>query len=167
MALIERIDRFTERFGRGVAWSILGMVAVTFLVAALRYLFNIGWIWMQESVTYLHAALFLLAAPFALKREAHVRVDLLYRPGSPRFKAWVDLLGTSLLLFPFCGLILYHGLGFVADSWRVFEGSPETGGIPAVFLLKSLVVLFPLLLMLQGISQAAKALLVLLKREVA
>ncbi|MDT8446634.1 MAG: TRAP transporter small permease subunit [bacterium] len=162
---ITRIDRLTEATGRAASWLILGMVAVTFLVALLRYLFNIGWIWMQESVTYLHALLFLLAIPYALKTEGHVRVDLFYRPATPRTKAWIDLAGTLLLLFPFCGLILFHGWGYAADSWRIFEGSGETGGIPGLFLIKSMVVVMPLLLILQGLSQASKAWLVLLGEE--
>lgn len=132
------------------------MVIVTFLVVVLRYSFDLGWIAMQESVSYMHAALFMLAAAYTLQRGGHVRVDILYQRLSPRGRAWVDLLGTLFLLAPVCVFLAWSGWGYVAESWAVWEGSREAGGIPAVYLLKSLILAMPLLLLLQGLAWALR-----------
>lgn len=160
-AWVAWIDRFTLGLGRLNSWVILGMVVGTALVAVLRYLFNLGWVWMQDLMIYLHALFFLGAVSFGLLRGGHVRVDLWYHTASPKAQARVDLLGCLGLLVPFCLLILYQSFPYVAASWSVFEGSSETGGMPGVFLLKSLLLLFPVTLLLQGLSQSLKAILVL------
>jgi len=159
--IVFTIDALNEKIGRGVAWVSLAMAVVTFVVVILRYVFNMGWIWMQESVTYMHAALFMLAGGYTLLHDGHVRVDIFYRPMDPKRKALVDIFGVFFLLFPTCALILYYGTPFVMDSWSILEDSPETGGLPAVFLLKTLVLLFPILIGLQGLSQAARSILIL------
>ena len=141
------------------------MVIVTFVVVILRYLFNLGWIWMQESITYLHGSLFIIACGYTLLKDEHVRVDIFYRPSSTRIKAIINLLGVIFLLFPLSVLIIYYGFPYVVNSWLILEDSAETGGIPAVFLLKTLVILFPILVFLQGISQALRSLLILMGDE--
>lgn len=154
-------DRINENVGRGVAWLTVAMVVVQFLVVVLRYLFNYGSIAFQESITYMHALVFMLGAAYTLKREGHVRVDIYYRNMSARRKAWVDLLGTVFFLMPMFGFIVWISWDYVMLSWRVLEGSKETGGLPGVFLLKTIIVLMPLLMMLQGIAIVARSLLVL------
>ncbi|MEZ4751496.1 MAG: TRAP transporter small permease subunit [Bdellovibrionota bacterium] len=145
------IDTLNERLASAMAWGLLAMVILTFVIVCLRYLFNMGWVWLQEIVLYAHAAVFLLSLAAVLRQEGHVRVDVFYRTFSQKRRNQVDGLGAFLLLVPTCAVILYTSLPYVFDSWRVFEGSKDGGGLEAVFLLKSLIPLFSLLLMLQGI----------------
>ncbi|MGB0604540.1 MAG: TRAP transporter small permease subunit [Candidatus Latescibacterota bacterium] len=146
---MERINRF---IGRTIPWCTLGMVLVTFVIVVLRYAFERGWVWMQEIVVYLHAFTFLLAAGYALARDEHVRVDILYRPASPRRKAWINLLGSLFLLMPMCAVLSYHSYPYVIASWSVLEGSKDGGGLEAVFLLKTAIPLFCLLLFAQALA---------------
>ena len=154
-----RLELVNEWIGRGVAWLTLLMVVVTFSVVVLRYGFDMGSIAMQESVVYLHALNFMLGAAFTLKHDAHVRVDIFYQKMGPRGRAWVDLPGTLLLLMPMCGFIFWSSWGYVADAWAVRESSGDAGGLPLVYLLKSILLLMPSLLMLQGLVIILKSLL--------
>lgn len=160
--LSARLDRFAERVGNTCAWLALALVLVTFAVVMLRYLFNVGWIAMQESMLYLHASLFLLGAAYTLRYDEHVRVDIFYRGFSTRRKALVDLLGALLLLLPVCGFLLWVSWDYVAAAWALRESSGEAGGLPYVYLLKSLIPLAAVLLLLQGLSQALASLATLL-----
>ncbi len=126
---------------------------VTFLVVVIRYLFDSGSIAMQESALYLHATLFMLGAAWTLKIDGHVRVDVLYRHFGSRGRAAADLFGTLVFLLPTCGFLLWVSLDYVAAAWRVYEGSPEAGGLPFVYLLKTLIPVTAGLLIVQGISQ--------------
>lgn len=151
------IDNINERIGHAVAWAALALVAVQFLAVVLRYVFGVGWIWVEESIVYLHATLFMAGAAYTLLRDGHVRVDIFYREADALTRARVDLWGTVLFLWPVCILILVKGWPYVAASWAILEGSPETSGIPAVFALKSLILVFAVLMMLQGAAMAAAA----------
>ena len=151
-SLAEKIDRLNELIGRAVAWLTLLMVMVTFLIVLLRYAFSIGWISMQESVTYMHALVFMLGASYALLKNAHVRVDIFYQRISRKSRAWVDLLGGLLLLIPFCLFVIWTSWHYVGSSWSLLEGSREAGGLPAVFLLKTCIPVMAGLVLLQGIS---------------
>jgi len=152
------IDRLNETIGRALAWLTLLTVLITFAVVVLRYGFDWGSIAMQESVNYLHALVFMAGAAYTLKHNAHVRVDILYTRLSPRGKAWVDLLGTLILLLPFCIFLMWVSFPYVANSWQLLEGSREAGGLPLVYLLKSFIPLMGLLLLLQGLSLIARSL---------
>ena len=156
--LIRRLEVTAEWLGRMVAWATLLMVLITFLVVMLRYLFDTGWIAMQESVTYLHAAVFMLGAAYTLKHGGHVRVDIFYQRLSLRGKAWVNLLGTLLLLYPLSTYIFVVSWDYVVESWQVLEGSREAGGLPGVFLLKTLILILPVTLLLQGTALLLKSL---------
>ena len=136
--------------GRSVSWLTLLMVVLTFGIVILRYGMNQGWIWLQESVTYLHALVFMTAAAWAFQTDDHVRVDIFYRDRSPRHKAWVNLLGTLIFLVPFSIYLIVIGWDYVAASWATKEGSREAGGLPLVYLLKSLILLMPALLLIQS-----------------
>ena len=138
---------------------------VTFAVVLLRYAFQLGWIAMQESILYLHASLFLLGAAYTLKHDAHVRVDIFYRGFSARGKAIVDLSGALFLLLPVCVFLLWISWDYMATAWALREGSRETGGLPYVYLLKTLIPLAALLLILQGISQALASLATLVTAQ--
>jgi len=156
------IDRVNTAVGRGASWCALAIVLIGFAVVLLRYVLGLGSIWLQESILYAHAALFLLAAAWTLKDGGHVRVDVFYASASPRVKAWVDLLGVLLLLLPFCIAVIWFSWPYVSRSWAILERSRETSGLPMVFLLKTLIPLFALTLALQGLSQAIKSIAMLI-----
>lgn len=164
-ACVHYIDAFTERSGRLLAWLVLAMALLTAIIVVLRYGFNIGSILAQESVTYMHGALFLLGSAYALKAGAHVRVDIFYRDFSPRARAWVDALGGIVFLLPLCVFIIASSWDYVSESWSMRESSPEPGGIAAVFLLKTLIPLGAANLALQGIAEVLRAALLLTRRE--
>jgi len=155
------IDRLNMTIGKTVSWLMLGIVLVQFAVVLLRYVFGIGSIWLQESILYMHCLLFLLAAGYTLAVNAHVRVDVYYREASLRKKAAIDLIGCLLFLLPLALVIFSEAWPFVVTSWSILEGSRETSGIPAMFLLKTAILIFSGLLALQGVSLALKALLAL------
>ena len=163
--LSDRLDGIAERVGNAAAWLALGLVLMTFAVVMLRYLFQLGWIAMQESILYLHAALFLPGAAYTLKRDGHVRVDIFYRGFTAKRKALIDLLGSLLLLLPVCSFLLWVSWDYVTTAWSIYEGSQEAGGLPYVYLLKTLIPVAVLLLILQGISQALSSLSILLAAE--
>ena len=160
-AFVRTIDRLNDAVGRGVAWLTLAMVLITFAVVLLRYVFAIGWVWMQESYVWLHGIVFMLGAGYTLLHQGHVRVDIFYRDAAPRRKALVDLFGSLMLLLPVVGLIFWVSLDYVADSWARLEESREAGGMPGLFLLKTVILGFCVLLGLQGLSLAGRSLLVL------
>lgn len=147
------INQFNDLLCKLVSWLTLLMVLLVFAIVVLRYGFNLGWIAMQESALYLHAMVFLLGAAHTLKADEHVRVDIFYRKASPGRQAWVDILGTLLLLMPVNLYILIVSWDYAAKSWGLLEGSGEAGGLPLVFVLKSLIPLFALTMLLQGIAQ--------------
>jgi len=157
VGLADRIDRFNGAIGRTAAWLALAVALLQFSVVVLRYVFGVGSIWLSESIVYGHATLLMLAAAWTLKEGGHVRVDVFYEDASPRTKAWVNLFGACLLLLPFMAVLLYFSLPYVARSWAILERSRETSGIPAVFLLKTLIPLFAVMMALQGIAQAIRA----------
>ena len=160
-ALARRIDALNETVGRATSWIVLPMVLVQVTIVLMRYVFGVGSIMMQESVVYMHAILFMVTVGYTLLYDAHVRIDIVYREASPRFKALIDLGGVILFLIPVCVLIGWVSWPYVAASWRVLEASKETSGIPAVFLLKSLILVFTGLLALQGFAMGVRAAVIL------
>jgi TRAP-type mannitol/chloroaromatic compound transport system permease small subunit len=159
------IDTFTEYSGKILAWLGLLMALLTAVIVVLRYGFDIGSIAAQEAVIYMHGCLFLLGASYTLKQDAHVRVDIFYRSFSPRAKAWVNSLGTIVLLLPLCIFILGVTWNYAGESWAIRESSPEPGGIPAVYLLKTLLPLMALNLMLQGVAELLRNTIILLEKH--
>jgi TRAP-type mannitol/chloroaromatic compound transport system permease small subunit len=160
----DRIDATTAAIGRWVAWCLLAMVIVQVAVVLMRYVLGLGSIWLQETIIYAHATLFMLAAAWTLQRGGHVRVDIFYGRASPRRKALIDLIGAVVLLFPFAIALMVLSLPYVARSWAIMEHSRETSGLPLVFVLKTLIPAFALLLALQGVSQVIRAALALVGR---
>jgi len=160
-AAVRAVDRLNDLIGRAMAWLCAAMVLTTFAVVVLRYAFAVGFVWLQESYVWMHALVFMLGAGYTLLHDGHVRVDVFYRPRGPRFKAWVDLVGSLVLLLPFVSVVGYISYGYVADSWGRLEASREAGGLPGLFLLKTVIPLFCVLVGLQGLALAGRSLLVL------
>jgi TRAP-type mannitol/chloroaromatic compound transport system permease small subunit len=156
-AFADRIDRLTRAIGRTVAWLALAIVLVQFALVMARYVFSVGSIWLTQSVIYFHATLIMLAAAWTLAAGGHVRVDVFYAHASARTRAIVDLIGSLLLLMPFALTLLWLSLPYAARSWVILERSQEIGGVPLVFLLKTLIPLFAVLMALQGVAQAIRA----------
>jgi TRAP-type mannitol/chloroaromatic compound transport system permease small subunit len=156
-ALADRIDRLTSGIGRAAAWLIVVVVLLQFALVVARYLFGLGSVWLTETVIYAHAALFMLVAAWTLLAGGQVRVDLFYAEASERTRAMVDLVGALALLLPFMLVLLWLSVPYAARSWVIFEHSQEASGLPIVFVLKTLIPIFALLMALQGLSQAIRA----------
>lgn len=148
------LDRFSAILGKASAWLTLLMVLVTFIVVVLRYVFDAGLIWLQESVVWMHGFVFMVGAAYTLQQEQHVRVDIFYREMSPKRRAWVDLIGVAVFLLPLCALLGWKAFDYVAVSWQLQEASRESGGLPypLIPLLKSILVVMPVTVGLQGIA---------------
>jgi len=159
---IRVIGALSEATGRFASLFAILMVLVTCYIVVDRYLFNAGSVAIQESITYMNSLLFMLGAAYTLKHNNHVRVDIFYGPASPRAKAWINLFGTLLLLLPVAAFILVYCWNYVAASWAIRESSPDTGGLPWTWLLKSLMLVMAVLLFAQGIADALRNLLFLL-----
>jgi len=156
--LADRIDRLTTAVGRAVAWLALLIVLLQLALVLARYVFGLGSIWLTETVIYGHATLIMLAAAWTLGAGGHVRVDVFYAQATPRTRAAIDLAGSVLLLLPFAFVLLWLSVPYAARSWAILERSHESSGLPLVFLLKSLIPAFAVLMALQGIAQAIRAL---------
>jgi len=157
LRLADRIDRLNTQIGRAAAWLVLVIVLLQFALVVARYLFGLGSLWLSETVIYAHATLFLLAGAWTLSVGAHVRVDIFYADASLRAKAVIDLIGAVLLLLPFALVLLWLSWPYVERSWAILEHSQEASGLPLVFALKTLIPLFAVLMALQGLAQAIRA----------
>ncbi len=148
------LDAVSIKVGHAVSWLTLLMVLVTFVIVVMRYAFGAGLIWLQESLTWMHAAVFMLGAAYTLQQEQHVRVDIFYRKMSDKHRAWVDFLGVLVFIFPICAFFVYTSIDYVAASWSIREVSRNSGGLPYPFvpLLKSVLIIMPVAVGLQGIS---------------
>ena len=148
------LDQLSEAVGIIIAWFTLFMVIGTLIVVLLRYGFDVGWIWMQESITWMHAAVFMLGASYTLKWDEHVRVDIFYRQMSEIQAAWVNLLGTIFFLVPLSIFLILSSWDYVVASWEIHEASREAGGLtyPFVSILKSFIPITALLILLQGMA---------------
>lgn len=160
--LIKPADKISEWTGRLTAWLTGLMVIITGVVVIMRRGFGLNSIALQESVVYMHSAVFLLGAAYALRNEGHVRVDIFYRRFGPLSRAWVNSLGTLLFLLPLCAFILFSSWAYTATSWQIHEVSSEPGGLAAVFLLKTLIPVAAIALALQGLAEFLRSLLCLM-----
>ena len=151
--LAQRIDTFSEKSGQFIAWFNLLMMACMLATVLMRYAFDKNSNALQELVMYFHAIIFMTAIAFTLKRDSHVRVDIFYRNMRIKNKAWVNILGSLFFLLPFCGLLFFGSLNSVITSWQHLEGSADAGGLPLLFLLRSFLLIMPLLLALQALAE--------------
>ena len=166
LASLSRVlDGFSSRVGKYVSWLALVMVLVQFSLVLARYVFGIGSVALQETVIYCFALLFLLGSADTLRRGGHVRIDIFYDRVSGRIKALIDLLGSLFLLIPVCLVILLISWPYVAGSWEILEGSRESSGLPFLYALKTVLLLFCVMMIAQGVSSIIKALMQLTKGE--
>ena len=155
--LARKIDRFQDRFGRGVSWIMLLMVLVVFFDVIMRYAFNKSSVFTQELEWHLFGVVYMLGAGYTMLYDEHVRVDIVYSRWSPRKKAWSDFVLYFVFFYPSAIMVMVTSWPFVRDSYKVLEGSPDPGGIPYRFLLKSVIIVGFTLLTLQAISQTIKS----------
>ncbi len=152
LAVALMIDSLNRFLGKSVSWLALGMVVMMSTNVAMRYLFSEGTPWQQEIVRFMHGIVFLAGAAYALQREQHVRVDILYQGFCDRKKAWVNIIGTLMFLFPVAIALIYFSLHYVLGSWAIYEGSTEYKGMPGVFIFKTFIWVAGGTLILQGVS---------------
>jgi len=155
--LVRCIDAINEWIGRTIAWLALAMVLVQVVVVVMRYVFGLSVLMMQESIWYMHAIVFLVAAGYTLLHNGHVRVDIFYGNVDERKKAMIDLFGVVFILLPVCIMLWWVSWPYVAAAWAVREGSVEVSGIPAVYLLKTCMLIFAGTLAIQGVSLGIKS----------
>ena len=166
LSLISRtIDRINTFVGYLCGLFAFLMVLLVFTVVVMRYGFSVGFIWMQEAYVWLHSFIFMLGSGFTYLANEHVRIDVFYRDASEKYKATIDLIGNIFLLAPFLYIIWQYSYLFVYRSFLMNEVSREAGGMPALFVLKSAILWFCLVLFLQLISNVSKSIQVLLSKE--
>ena len=163
--LVRLISFINSLLGQIFSWLSLAMVLVCFAVVIMRYVFSSGFVWMQDLYVWMNGMMFMGVAGYTLLQNGHVRVDIFYRPASLRFKAWVDILGSLLFITPFIWVLVQYSLPFVQRSWRFYEGSANYGGMPGLFVLKSFILLFALVIGLQALAMLLRGILVLRKSE--
>lgn len=169
MRVAAGIDRITAGTGHVVAWLSVVMVLVGAFNAVARYLGrfvgrNLSSNTYLEVQWYLFSLIFLLGAAYTLQRDAHVRVDVLFARLSARVRAWINILGTALLLVPFCLFVLWTTWPAVRNSWQVREMSPNPGGLP-VYPIKAVILVCFVLLLMQAVSELIKEIQNLRKPE--
>jgi len=164
--MINALDAISKTLGRAISWFTLLMVLVTFVIVVLRYVFGTGLIWLQESLSWMHAVVFMLGAAYTLQQDEHVRVDIFYREMTDNHRAWVNLLGVLVFIFPMCAFFFYSSIDYVSAAWSIREVSRNSGGLPYPFvpLLKSVLVLMPVTVGLQGLSMLLQAVRVIRER---
>lgn len=163
--LVRTISGLNRMVGEILSWFALGCVLVCFAVVVQRYVFSSSTLWMQDLYVWLGGAMFTGVAGFALMRDDHVRVDIFYRPAPARKKAIADLFGVVFFLLPFIYVVFTYAWPAVARSWGYQEASANFGGMPGLFVLKSFIIVFCILVGLQGLAMAGRAILVLADRE--
>jgi TRAP-type mannitol/chloroaromatic compound transport system permease small subunit len=156
---VQLLQRANILLGRFVSWMTVAMVVVTFVIVVMRYAFDFGWIWLQETVTWMHAAVFMLAAAYTLASDEHVRVDVFYRNFSPERKALIDALGAALFLVPVCLFLIWSSWDYVSVSWSIRESSREAGGLvfPFPSIMKTFIPVMAVTLMLQAFVMLARS----------
>jgi len=155
------ICRINWLIGQVFSWLALGIVLVCFTVVVQRYVFAVSFVWMQDLYIWLSGAMFTAVAGFALMRDDHVRVDIFYRPASVKWRALVDLVGALIFLLPFTAIVYAYSMPFVARAWSYTEASANVGGMPGLFILKSFIIAFAILLALQGLAMICRSVLIL------
>ena len=164
MNILNLINKINVTLGKFFSWALLIMVLLTCIIVVLRYLFNLGFIWMQELVRYLYACVFMVCAAYTLAEDEHVRVDIFYSKLTNKWKSLINTVGSLIFLIPFCFSIIFYSFTYVINSWAQLEGSLEERGLHAVFLLKSLIWVFAIMLLLQSIYIVFKGIKKLLRK---
>jgi TRAP-type mannitol/chloroaromatic compound transport system permease small subunit len=157
--IVSLLERISDAIGRAASWLTFLMVIATFVIVVLRYVFGTSFIWLQESLTWMHAVVFMVGASYTLQNDEHVRVDIFYREMPARRRALVNLLGVLLFVFPLCVFVFYQSYDYVSAAWSLREISRDSGGLPypAIPLLKSLLLIMPVMVGLQGLALSLKS----------
>lgn len=162
VAAVAKLNTFV---GRVFSWLALVAVLVCFTVVVQRYVLSTTQLWMQDLYVWLNGAMFMAVAGYTLLIDGHVRVDIFYRPASRRRKALMDLVGVLVFLLPFCVIVWVYGFEYVQRAWMLREGSANPGGMPGLYVLKTFILAFVVLVGLQGLAMALRSVLVLKGRE--
>lgn len=160
-ALIETIDSVNTLIGESVKWLLVAMVISIAIGIVALSIFGQSWTKFDESATYFHALVILFGSATTLLASKHVRVDIFYTKMSSRAKALVDIIGFYALLIPFCLIIIWNMQATIGLAWLSLEGSPESDGIRGMYLLKTCVSVFAIMLLTQGMAIAGRAVLLL------
>jgi TRAP-type mannitol/chloroaromatic compound transport system permease small subunit len=163
--LASLIDAFNGFIGRIVSWAVLPVALVAFAVVAMRYTMGTGYPWLQESYIWLHGAAVLLVSAWVLQNGGHVRVDLFYKSASAKRKAWIDLIGVIFFLLPMMGFLGWWSIPLVERSWRLMERSPTNDGLTFVYLMKTVIPVFCVLVMLQGLAMLLRSVATIVRGE--
>ena len=156
-AIVRTIDSLSYAIGEIVKWFLpLLVLVVAFTVFALS-IFGQSWTKLFESADYLHASVIMLGAAATLLAGQHVRVDIFHEQMSAKARALIDFIGYYALMLPVCLIIIWNSQSFVSFAWRIYEGSSEADGIRGEFLLKTLIPIFALMIILQGLAIALRA----------
>ncbi|MEZ4826603.1 MAG: TRAP transporter small permease subunit [Bacteroidia bacterium] len=154
---LQLLDSVSEWTGRVTAWFTSVLVVLMCYDVVMRYLFSQTAVWIAEMEWHLFALIFLLGAAYTLKDDKHVRVDVFYTNFSPKKQAWVNLTGTLFFLIPFCLIVIYTSFFYAEKSWTIGEGSPDPGGLPARYLIKSAITLGFVFLLLQSVAEVIRS----------
>jgi TRAP-type mannitol/chloroaromatic compound transport system permease small subunit len=155
------IEAINDRIGQGLAVLVWTTAAVCAVVVFLRYAMHVSFVWMQELYVWIHAVVFMVGVGYAMRRDAHVRVDIFYRNWSSRTRALVEIFGTLAFTLPWVIVLAWLGWPYVRASWAIAEGASQPGGLAYTFLLKTVVLVFCLLVGLQGLAVVARGILTL------
>lgn len=164
--IVKSLDNINNVVGRTVSWLTFLMVLIVFTVVLFRYVFSVGWIAMQESYVWIHGIVFMLSASYTFLHDGHVRIDVIYRSSSKKYKAIVNLFGSIFFVFPLIWIVWIKAIPFVNRSWGRLESSAEAGGLPGLYILKSIILVFCILFVLQTISIVLRSLCDLLDIDI-
>ena len=154
-------DSLIERLGNVLNILMIALVCVVIVVVIGRYFFEIGSVALQELATYLHATIFMLGISYTLKHDGHVRVDIFYRNFSEKKQALINVVGGLVFVLPISTFVGWSSWEYVSASWSIMETSTENNGLPFVYLLKTVMLIMPFLLVIQGLITVAKNLFML------
>lgn len=160
-AFVRFAEAINDYVGRIVGWLTLATVLICATVVFIRYVLSTGFVWMQELYVWTHAGAFMLGAGYTLLADKHVRVDIIYASKTERTRAWLDLFGTLVFLFPWIGVLTWYSWTYVLSSWKLMETSQQVGGMPGLYVLKTAILAFCALMMLQGLAICGRCILVL------
>lgn len=158
---VKNVEKVNDAVGRSISWLIILLVLTTFFVAIFRYGFNLGWVWLQELYVWIHGTVIMVGAAYTLLHDDHVRIDIFYRSLSERSKAFVNLFGTLLFLIPTILTVFWFVLPYVSLSWQRLEASREAGGMQGLFIWKTTMLIFCILLFFQSLALISKSLIVI------
>lgn len=150
--IADSIDWFNRTIGQAVGWLVLAMVLVQFLVVLFRHVFGLNSVGVQEAIVFMHGMVFMLAAAYILQIDKHVRIDIFYANSSSGRRRAINAVGTVFFLIPLMVLIGVMAWPYVAGSWRILEGSPDSGGLPVRYLQKSAILVFAVMMAMQGLA---------------